>query len=36
MATQEDDNGFEQVIEVTDTSKLGSSPLGMYLATYRL
>ena len=30
MATQEDDNGFEQeVIEVTDTSKLDSSPLGI-------
>ena len=36
MATQEDDNGFEQVIEVsevTDTSKHDSNPLGMYLAT---
>ena len=29
MATQEDYNGFEQVIEVSDTSKLDSSPLGI-------
>lgn len=33
MATQEDDNGFEQVLEITGTSKLDSSPLGVYLAT---
>jgi len=30
MATQKDDNGFKQVIEVSEVSKPDSNPLGMY------